>query len=116
MLSKDGLTRRRARLKEQRIHAGRVALATLVLAYALEADHPETAETVRGSVRGFSSIAAFLSDEWSIDFIDPQRHQLLKENFGKLAEAVDGLGPSLVPSPALMDALEALFDAYFWAA
>jgi hypothetical protein len=116
VLSRDGLTRRRARLKEQRIHAGRVAVATLVLAYALEADHPETAETVRGSVRGFSSIAAFLSDEWSIDFIDPQRHQILKENFGKLAEAVDGLGPSLVPSPALMDALEALFDAYFWAA
>jgi len=116
ILSTDGIARRRARLMAQRIHAGRIAVATLVMAYALEAHHPETAETVRGCVRGFSSIAAFLSDEWSINFIDPRRHETLKENFGKLAEAIGGLGPSLIPSPRLMEVLEELFDAYFWAA
>jgi hypothetical protein len=29
---------------------------------------------------------------------------------------MDGLGDSLVPSPALMRALEELFDEYYWAA
>jgi hypothetical protein len=116
ILSKEGIASRRARLLEQRIHAGRIAVATVVLAYALEADHPETAEAVRRAVRGFSSIAAFLSDEWSIDFIDAERHETLRENFRKLGDAISGLGRSLVPSTTLMDALEELFDDYFWAA
>jgi hypothetical protein len=116
ILSKEGIARRRARLMEQRVHAGRIAVAALVMAYALEARHPETALSVRRSVRGLSGIAAFLSDEWSLDFIDAPRHETLRENFGKLAEAMDGLGDSLVPSPALMRALEELFDEYYWAA
>jgi hypothetical protein len=116
VLSREGIADRRAFLMGQRIHAGRVAVATLVLAYALEAHHPETAVTVRRCVRGFSSIAAFLSDEWSINFIDPQRHETLRENFGKLADAAEGLGSSVIPSPHLMEVLEELFDEYFWAA
>jgi hypothetical protein len=116
ILSKEGIARRRARLMEQRVHAGRIAVAALVVAYALEARHPEAALAVRGSVRGLSSIAAFLSDEWSLDFIVAQRHETLRENFGKLADAMGARGMSLVPSPALMSALDELFDEYFWAA
>lgn len=115
-LSKEGLANRRARLLEQRIHAGRVAVATLVLAYALEVSHPEAAGDARGAVRGFSSIAAFLSDEWSMDFIDAQRHETLRENFRELANLARELGRTLVPSPALSRVLEELFDEYFWAA
>ena len=70
----------------------------------------------RRCVRGFSSHAAFLSDEWSINFIDPPRHETLRESFGKLGDAADGLGPSVIPSPRLMEVLEQLFDEYFWAA
>jgi len=116
VLSREGIAHRRAYLMEQRIHAGRVAVATLVLAYALEEEDPEMAGTVRRCVRGFSSIAAFLSDEWSINFIDPLRHETLRENFGKLGDAAEALGSSAVPSPRLMEVLEELFDAYFWAA
>ncbi len=93
-----------------------LVMATLVLAYALEEENPEMAETVRRCVRGFSSIAAFLSDEWSINFIDPLRHETLKQNFGKLGDAAEALGSSPIPSPRLMEVLAELFDQYFWAA
>jgi hypothetical protein len=116
VLSAEGITVRRTRLLEQRIHAGRIAVAHLILAYALETDHPERAEEARREVRGFCSIAAFLSDEWSLDFIDDERHEKLRENFRKLGHQAGKLGLTHLPSPTFDEILDKLFDEYFWAA
>jgi hypothetical protein len=116
LFSKGAIEARRIRLREQRIHAGRIAVAALVYAYALEPKYPRLAEGSRGSVRGFSSIAAFLSDEWSIGFIGDARHQRLRENFRRFAEEASKLGDRVTPFEELDRATDRLFDEYFWAA
>lgn len=116
VLSSEGLGQRRARLLVQRARAGRIAMATLILAYALEADHPAEAKEMRDVVLGFERIAVFLGDELCVDYVDAERHERLRENLRKVAGAAPELGRTSVPSPALSRLLTELFDQYFWAA
>jgi hypothetical protein len=87
-----------------------------VYAQALETRDAEAAAEWRGSVRGFASIAAFLSDEWAMDFQSDERHERMRENFRAVGEAVEELGERVVPWAGLDEAMDRLFDAYFWAA
>ena len=116
LLSPEGIAARRARLREQRFHAGRVAVCALVYAQALETRDAEAAAGWRGSVRGFASIAAFLSDEWAMDFQSDERHERMKENFRALGESAKELGERVMPWPGLDEATDRLFGEYFWAA
>jgi hypothetical protein len=116
LFSPDAIAARRAQRLEQRTHAGRIAVAAVVYAYALEPQHPEQARGSRDSVRAYSSIAAFLSDEWSLDFVNEQRHDRLRANFRRFGIAVGKLGQHVVPFEELSQATDALFDDYFWAA
>jgi hypothetical protein len=116
LLSAEGIAARRARLREQRFHAGRAAVCALVYAQALETRDAEAAAGSRGSVRGFASIAAFLSDEWAMEFQSDERHERMKENFRALGESAKELGERVMPWPGLDEATDRLFDEYFWAA
>jgi len=113
LTSPDGIATRRARLHQQRMHAGRIALAALVYAHALEPEHRNLAHNVRNSVRAFSSLAAFLSDEAMVDFQSEVRHQRLRENFSRLAEAAAKLGERVLPFPELDETCDHLFRDYF---
>jgi len=116
LTSSAGITGRRSKLLEQRIHAGRITVAALVYAHALEPEHPDLAHTVRGSVRAFASLAAFLSDEAMVDFQSEARHRRLRENFRLFAEAVAKLGNRVLPFQELDEACDRLFRDYFRAA
>jgi hypothetical protein len=106
----------RRTLREQRTHAGRLEIATLVYAYALEAAAPDVAHRFRGAARGFGSIANFLGDEEAIGFVDAPHHQRLRQNLAAVAAAAARLGPDPASALPLRAALAKLFGEYFTAA
>jgi hypothetical protein len=57
-----------ARLTEQRERAGRVELAFLTYAYALEPDYPIGAARMRRDTRVFGVIASFLGEDLALDY------------------------------------------------
>jgi len=116
LFSRAGIAARRALLTEQRFHAGRIELVALVYAHAAEAADPALAERLRGSVRGWASLAAFLSDEFAVDFIPGGRHQRLRENLAVWSQAVATLAVTVQPSAELERATEKVFGEYFLAA
>ncbi|HEX2121782.1 MAG TPA: hypothetical protein VHL59_09080 [Thermoanaerobaculia bacterium] len=116
LFSASAIAARRAQRLRQRTRAGRIAVGALVYSYALEPHDAKHAEGSRGSVRGYSSIAAFLSDEWSLDFVDDERHQRLRENFRNFGREVEKLDERVMPFEELSKASDRLFDDYFWAA
>jgi hypothetical protein len=116
LFSRDKIAARRAQRLQQRIHGGRIAVSALLYAYALEAGYPDFAEGSRGSVRAFSSMTAFLSDEWALDFIDDARHDRMRANWRRFGDAVSKLGDKVIPFDELDDASDHLFNEYFWAA
>jgi hypothetical protein len=107
--------RRRVQL-EQRTHAGRLELATLVYAYALEATDPVTAKGVRGAARGFGNIANFLGDDATLDFISASRHERMRHNMAAVADAARRFGRDPRDIGELGAADRKLFDEFFSAA
>lgn len=103
-------------LLSQRAHAGRLHIAAAVYAYALESTAPEVARGMRGAVRGFGSMASFLGDDASVNFVSDSRHQLLRENLAAVAAAARRLGPDLESMQPLRQAVRKLFSDYFTAA
>jgi hypothetical protein len=102
-------------LGAQRASAGRLQIATIVYAQALEATVPDAARGLRGAGRGFGSMANFLGDDTAIGFVSEARHARLRENMAALATAAAGLGtPEAVPP--LRAAFRKLFGDYFSAA
>ncbi len=116
LFSKQGIAQRRARLREQRFHTGRVELAILLYAYAAELTSPKLARGMRSEVRGWASLATFLSDESAIDFAGTDRHERLKTHLREWSEAVRVLATANVPDANLDRVTESLFDDYFTAA
>lgn len=106
----------RARRQEQRAHAGRIELATLVHALAEEADAPGLAKGLRGAARGWGSLAAFLGDEACIGFVSQARHQLLRANLAEWARELRGSNDGPDSASRLGTATERLFGEYFSAA
>ena len=107
--------RRRVQL-EQRTHTGRLQLAALVYAYALEATDPAAARGMRGAARGFGDMANFLGDDATLDFTSPTRHELMRRNMATLADAAARFGRNPGDIGQLGAALRQLFDQFFSAA
>ncbi|MGH8012272.1 MAG: hypothetical protein ACREQ4_07230 [Candidatus Binataceae bacterium] len=88
MLSAARFGHHQAQLEDQRARAGRIELACLIGAYALEHDGgaaSASAHMMRRNARGFGVIASFLSDGLALDFIGQARFVQLKHAFGALS-------------------------------
>jgi len=116
IVSKHWLTEHRRQLEAQRTEAGRMMLAALLLARALEPMDSGSAREMRGGVRAFGGIATFLGEESSIDFIDDARHERLRDNLRAMAAKARSETEPGVPPAQLLEALRRLESEYFWAA
>jgi hypothetical protein len=116
ILSARKLAAWRARFLEQRTHAGRLELAALVQALAEESRDQNRAFHLRGYVRGWGSVAAFLGDESCIGFESDARHDLLRQNLARWALAAGSLDDTPDAISTLDQASATVFDSYFWAA
>jgi hypothetical protein len=108
------LQARRRRMDVQRFHAGRMEMACLVYAYALEPTSPGRARSFRNRAWGFAEIGSFLSDDDPLGYISSDRHRRFRENMLALAAA---LKDSKVDDPfstrQVVTATDRLFDDYF---
>jgi hypothetical protein len=116
ILSAPKLAEWRATFLEQRTHAGRLELAALVQALAEEGRDQNRALHLRGYVRGWGSVAAFIGDESCIGFEPDARHDLLRNNLAQWARAARSLDDSPDAIKQLDQASATVFDSYFWAA
>lgn len=97
VLSQAAFAARRLRLLEQRERAGRIELALIVYAYALEPNHPRQAARMRRAARGFGVIASFLGDSLALDFESAAATARLKRALGRLAAAAQPLATTAAP-------------------
>jgi len=77
--------RRQTELEAQRVLAGRIELACLLYADALETLNPEEARSLRRCARGFGVLASFLSDGFTVDYISDARLSALKQELRDFA-------------------------------
>ena len=111
--SKEGRDAYRARIDRQRFRAGRMEVACLVYAYAIENESPKIAYRARGDARGFGEMAGFISDGTAVGFMSDARFELFKRNMHALAAAVRADGPASLDAPAVGLAASKLFDDFF---
>jgi hypothetical protein len=104
---------RRESMAIQKAHVGRIQLAVLLYAYAIEAEHPEVAAGVRRSARGWGSVANFIGDETALDYIDEVQFARFLGNLGAFARAVTVLRTQTLPSVEADQATDRLFDEFF---
>jgi len=103
----------RARMTTQKWRAGRIQLAFLLYAYAIEAEHPDVAAGVRRSAGAWGGVANFIGDETALDYIDEARFERFKENLRVFAREAQILRTQLLPSPEVDRATDRLFDEFF---
>ncbi len=108
----EGLSARRSELAEQRERAGRIQVALIVYAAALEPDFPHAAWRVRRAARRVGVIASFLGDGLALDFESDAATARLKWRFGLLSSAAQSLGRVPPPDAGLERALDETFDVY----
>ncbi|MCL6543790.1 MAG: hypothetical protein K6T61_01060 [Bryobacteraceae bacterium] len=113
VLDPAGLEGWRAGMWRQRVRAGRMSLAVLAYAHALEPLDPERARGARNAARDFGTLANFLGDETAMDYISEERFQRFRENLRTVAQHAPVLRRQTLPSPELSDAVERLFREYF---
>ncbi len=106
------LSARRRELAEQRERAGRMQLALIVYAAALEPDFPQAASRMRRAARRVGVIASFLGDGLALDFESDAATARLKWRLGLLASAAQSLGRVPPPDAGLERALDETFDVY----
>ena len=111
--SKEGRDAYRAKMDRQRFRVGRMEIACLVYAYAIENKSPKFAYELRGAARGFGEMAAFLSDGSTVGFMSDARFEQFKRNLHAFAAAVRAAGPSLLEAPSAGLAESRLFDDFF---
>ena len=110
--SKEGRDAYRAKMDRQRFRVGRMEIACLVYAYAIEKKSPKFAYELRGAARGFGEMAAFLSDGSTVGFMSDARFEQFKRNMHAFAAAIRSGGGSL-DAPAGGLAVSKLFDDFF---
>lgn len=86
----------------QRGHAGRIELACIVYAWALERGDPQDARAMRQVALKMGDIASYLGDDFALDFLSQSRLAELKEQFFELATRSNRLALDPSPSPELM--------------
>jgi hypothetical protein len=101
----------RQELALQRAHAGRVELACIVYAWALERDDPLQARAMRKVGLGLGVIASFIGDDYALDFLSNRRFAELQERFLELATHSTRLAFDPSPSPELMASFDSLLGS-----
>src|SRR5215472_10870412 len=108
------LQARRQKMDVQRFHAGRMEMACLVYAYALEPTSPHGARSFRNRALGFGEMSSFLSDDDPLGYISADRHRRFRENMLALASALkDSTANDPFSTPQVVTATNRLFDDYF---
>jgi hypothetical protein len=102
MLSASGREQFRRALAIQRAHAGRVELACVIYAWALEPGDPQQARAMRQIALKIGVIASYMSDDFALDFLSQSRFAELREQFFELATRSNRLAFDPSPSPELM--------------
>jgi hypothetical protein len=102
----------------QRFHAGRMEMACLVYAYALEPSSPKIAKALRNRAWGFAEMGSFLSDDDPLGYISDDRQRQFRENMIAFAQALEAsTAEDPFSTPPVDKATNHLFDDYFgWAA
>ncbi|MGH7915371.1 MAG: hypothetical protein ACREPW_12100 [Candidatus Binataceae bacterium] len=112
MLSPAALQSHRAQLLEQRDRAGRIQLALIVYAHALEPDFPRQAVRMRRGARAFGVIASFLGDGLALDFETDEATARLKWRLGLLSSAAQSMGRQPPPDVEFERALSETLEVY----
>jgi hypothetical protein len=112
MLSPAALQTRGAQLLEQRERAGRIQLALIVYAYALEPGFPPQAARMRRAARGFGVIASFLGDDLALDFESDAATARLKWRMGLLSFAAQAMDRQPPPDAEFERALDETLEVY----
>jgi len=102
LLSPFGRVKFRRALAIQRAHAGRVELACLVYAWALEPGDPQDARAMRQIALKVGVIASYLSDDFALDFLSRTRFAEVRERFLELAGGSNRLAFEPMPTPEVM--------------
>ncbi|MGO9453616.1 MAG: hypothetical protein ACLQDV_21590 [Candidatus Binataceae bacterium] len=104
----------RREMDVQRSRAGRMEVACLVYAYAIEPISPHMAESFRNRAWGFAEMGSFLSDDDPLGYISDERHQQFCDNMLALAQTLKQ-SPAQNPffTSQVSDAFDRLFDDYF---
>jgi len=97
----------------QKGHVGRIQLAVLLYAFAVEGDEPGLAAGVRRSARGWGSVANFIGDETALDYIDEAGFERFRQNLRVFAREIEVLRTQAYPSPELDQATDRLFREFF---
>src|SRR6185437_11581582 len=105
MLLPAALQNHRAQLLEQRERTGRIQLALIVYAYALEPDFPRQAARIRRAARGFGVIVSFLGDGLALDFESDAATARLKWRLGLLSSAARSMDSQPPPDAEFERAL-----------
>lgn len=103
----------RERRSTQRTHAGRIEAAVLIYSYALEQTRPDIAVGVRGSVRGWGSVANFIGDETAMDYLSDQRFERFRQNVAELGKEALALRTDPLPNARLDRVSDQLFKDCF---
>jgi hypothetical protein len=104
---------RRVRMAEQKAHIGRIQLAVLAYAFAIEEEAPDVAVGVLRSAHGWGGVANFLGDETAIDYVDEARFQRFLTNLQAFGREVQVLRTQALPSIELDRATDRLFQDFF---
>jgi len=103
----------RERMARQKAHVGRIQLAVLLYAFAVEGDRPELAAGVRRSARGWGSVANFIGDETAMDYVDEARFERFRQNLVAFAREIEVLRTESYPTRELDAATDRLFREFF---
>jgi len=103
---------RRAQLLEQRERAGRIQLALIVYAYALEPGFPRQAAGMRRAARDLGVIASFLGDGLALDWETEAATARLKWRLGLLSFAAQSMDRQPPPDAEFERALDETLDVY----
>jgi len=100
-------------LAEQKAHIGRIQLAVLLYAFAVEGDDPDLAAGVRRSSRAWGGVANFLGDETAMDYVDEARFRRFLTNLEAFRGELQVMRTQAYPSPELDRATDRLFRDFF---
>jgi hypothetical protein len=112
MLTRAGLAAHQAPLNQQRFHAARMDLATLIYAYAMEKSDPQVAHGLRDAASAFGGMASFLSDGTAIGFVSDAQIASMRKNAAALADVLQE--PDIASNRGRVgDAFDQLFHNFF---
>jgi hypothetical protein len=113
LFDEDGMRAWHDQMIEQKWRVGRIQLAVLLYAFAIEGQHPEVAAGVRRSAGGWGSVANFIGDETALDYVGEERFERFRENLRAFIKEAQFLRTGLLPSPEVDQATDRLFNEFF---